>query len=556
MAKKTIYEDLEQKISELEKKISEHRYAEKMLIISYNEQKRQTEQQIAELTKANNDLKKRLEDCKQTEAALRKSNGRYKGIFEFTKNSIAVYEAINDGEDFMFVDLNTSAEHMENLKREEVIGKSVLEIFPKFRSFGLFQVFQRVWETGKTEYHPISMYEDEQRKGWRENFVYKLPSGEIIAIYNDKTDQKQAEDALRKSEAQKKAILDGITINLAFVDETLSILWTNKAAEKSVSKFPEKMLGHKCYELWADSKKICNNCPTARAFKTKKTEVSIMCMPDGRVWHEKAEPVFDESEKMIGVVQIAKDITDKIRLQAHLQQAHKMEAIASLARGIAHEFNNALFGVTGNLELLKIASAGNQKTDKYIHSMSHSVRRMTRLTEQLTAYAHGGKYQPKTISLSDFVEDTLPLIRHTVNPSVSITTELDKDIPNVNVDVHQMEMILSAVISNSAEAIDGKGHIHILIAKEDYDEEYKKFPSGSDPQGYACLIIKDTGKGMDEETKCRIFEPFFTTKKKFHGRGLSMAAVYGIINDHDGRISVESEVGKGTEVYICLPIVN
>lgn len=543
METKPVDEELEQKVNVLEKELLNSRLSEESLKKYCDELKQQLEKQTAETEKLNEKLNRKIEAYKHAESALRENEARYRGIFENTKNGVVVYKAVNDGEDFIFTDFNNAGEKIENLKREDIIGKCVLEVFPGVKDFGIFQIFQNVWRTGKPEYHPVALYKDERIQGWRENFVYKLPSGEIVAVYADRTEEKRAEESLRQSEAQKKALLEGLCINLSFVDENLSILWANRAAAASVKKSPEEMIGYKCYEFRPNSQKPCENCPALETFRTKASSHAVIHTQDGKIWNVKTDPVFDDRGELSGVLEIAEDITDKTRMEAQLLQAQRMDAIASLAGGIAHQFNNALFGVIGNVDLLKIVLPDNNpKAAKYLNALSECAQRMADLTKQLTAYAHGGKYQVKSISLSEFIENAMSSVRQNISSSISVSTDLIKDIPPVNVDVHQMQMVFSAIVNNAAEAVEGAGYIRIST---------RHYP-GSQPSGaYVCLTIEDNGKGMDEETKERIFEPFFSTK--FKGRGLGMAAVYGIINNHEGWISVDSKLGEGTVVRVYLP---
>lgn len=133
------------------------------------------------------------------EIAPEENEARYKGIVKHTNNGVAVYRAVDDGNDFLFVDINKACERIERVRREDLVGKSVQEIFPGIREFGLLEVLQRVWKTGKPEHSPVSFYEDERISGWRDNFVYKLPSGEVVAVYSDETQRKKTEDALHRA---------------------------------------------------------------------------------------------------------------------------------------------------------------------------------------------------------------------------------------------------------------------------------------------------------------------------------------------------------------------
>jgi CheY-like chemotaxis protein len=146
------------------------------------------------------------------------------------------------------------------------------------------------------------------------------------------------------------------------------------------------------------------------------------------------------------------------------------------------------------------------------------------------------------------------VIQHTLDPGIRVETHLRHDVADVEADRTQMQMVLSAVVTNAGEAIEGPGHIRITTKEEDIEEKPAKRYPGLKPGRYVHLIVEDDGKGMDEETRRRIFEPFFTTK--FQGRGLGMASAYGIVINHDGWISVDSEPGKGTVVGIYLPALE
>jgi two-component system cell cycle sensor histidine kinase/response regulator CckA len=252
------------------------------------------------------------------------------------------------------------------------------------------------------------------------------------------------------------------------------------------------------------------------------------------------------------VIVILDDVSIKKQLEEKLRHSQKMEAIATLAGGIAHEFNNALYAITGNLELLQMDLQGNDQVVKYIQSFNHPINRMTRLTKQLLAYAQVGSYHFEKITLSDFARESYQLLKHSIDPFIQVEMALPNNGSSVEADLTQMQMVLSSILTNASEALNGNGKVRISAEDLDIGDDFIKIDPEIKPGQYTCLIVEDNGEGMDEESIKKVFDPFYSTK--FHGRGLSMAAAYGIVKNHHGTISIDSEMGKGTAVRIYLPI--
>ncbi len=164
-------------------------------------------------------LRSRVSELEHLKEDLQRSESRFQALFENMSNAVAVYKAEQDGEDFILIGFNKAAERIEQIDRSEVLGKSVLKVFPGVRDFGLFDVFQRVWRTGRAERHPVSKYKDNRIKGWRENFVYKLPSGELVAVYSDETERKQIEESMRFERERFQMLSDSAPFGMVMIGE-------------------------------------------------------------------------------------------------------------------------------------------------------------------------------------------------------------------------------------------------------------------------------------------------------------------------------------------------
>lgn len=185
-----------------------------------------------------------ITERKLMEEALRESEEKYKNLFEQMSSGVAVYDAIDNGNDFVIRDFNRAGENIEHVDRENIIGKRVTEVFPGINEFGLLDVFKRVWETGKTEYFPDALYMDKSgRRSWRENWVYRLPAGEVVAVYNDITERKQTEEALRASEHNYSELVQQSPDAVISLDNIGNFLSFNPAAERVSGFSAQEVIG-------------------------------------------------------------------------------------------------------------------------------------------------------------------------------------------------------------------------------------------------------------------------------------------------------------------------
>jgi two-component system cell cycle sensor histidine kinase/response regulator CckA len=356
---------------------------------------------------------------------------------------------------------------------------------------------------------------------------------------------RHARDFLRSSDERYRALFVHNPIETIIVDNDARVTGYNLAKEKSGDRVPN--LGDVMYRDYAQRHNRDMYQELKECIATGQSREFAEQEYDHKYLHIRIAPFSN------GAIITSINITEQKMLQRQLQQTQKMESIATLAGGIAHQFNNILSGITGNTELLKNDYSDAENVQKYAQRILDSARRMTRLNDQLLAYARGGKYRPSLISLRELVDDTLAVLKPSLGSHITIETDFFPQAPPVTADVTQIQMVFSAVLNNAAEAIEDAGHIKISVKEAAFDDTYAQNHPGLRPGRYMGITVADDGKGMDEETKGKIFDPFFSTKRQ--GRGLGMAAVYGIVKNHDGWIGVESELGKGTSVRILLPVL-
>jgi signal transduction histidine kinase/DNA-binding response OmpR family regulator len=261
--------------------------------------------------------------------------------------------------------------------------------------------------------------------------------------------------------------------------------------------------------------------------------------------------ITDSSKKFLGTYGIARDISDRKRLETQLRHAQKMEAVGTLAGGIAHDFNNLLMGIQGYASLMLLKTDPKHPHYINLNSIEQLVQNGADLTKQLLGFARDGKYDVKSTNMNEIVQDTIRMFGRT-KKEISIYEEYEEAIWPVEVDRGQLQQVLLNIFVNAAQAMLGGGNL-TLVTKNVIlgTQDAKVF--GLPPARYVRTSVSDTGVGIDEGTRQRIFEPFFTTKEFGHGTGLGLASAYGIIQNHQGTIAVDSQVDEGTTFHIYLP---
>ncbi len=245
---------------------------------------------------------------------------------------------------------------------------------------------------------------------------------------------------------------------------------------------------------------------------------------------------------------------ERKQLEDQYRQAQKMEAIGTLAGGIAHDFNNVLTAISGYTELARLESHGNSQVLEYLQAVATGSRRATDLVRQILAFSRLQVQERKPIQLWSVVEEALQLLRATLPVTIQFETLLDRRGPAVLADPTQIHQIIMNLATTAAHAMRvGTGRLRVVLEAIEVDDALVATHPGLRLGSYMRIAISDSGHGMDEATLSRIFDPFFTTKGPGEGTGLGLAVVHGIMQNHDGLVTVSSTVGVGTEFQLYFP---
>lgn len=274
-------------------------------------------------------------------------------------------------------------------------------------------------------------------------------------------------------------------------------------------------------------------------------------------------PRMDEMGRMVGTQGVVRDITARKKLEAEkqeqetlLRQAQKLEAVGILAAGFAHDFNNVLAGISLFSESILSSSKPSEPHHEDAMRIFEAVQRGSAIVTHLLAFSKKKSVNKRDFNLSNVVEGLSGMLNSTLGARIHLDLKLESEPLPIHADFNQIEQIILNLVINAKDAISEEGSISIRTFSRNYTETLR-LPTGNlQPGKYACLQVKDTGIGMDEQTISHIFEPFFTTKEVGKGTGLGLAMVYGIALENNGHIQVASRPREGTTFTLLLPLAE
>ncbi len=376
-------------------------------------------------------------------------------------------------------------------------------------------------------------------------------------------ERRRAEEALAESETRYRDLFDNIPDLVYAHDLQGNMLETNRAWEKYGFDRGE-MAGLNAREIMPEEVRKEFPAYLERVLKDGFVEglMRIRLKEGDEIVAEYRNDLIRDAEGRPLVVRgAARDVTDRIQarkekkaLEVRLMQSQRLEAIGTLAGGIAHNFNNLLMGVQGNASLGKLEIDPSHVVYSRLEHIESLVDRGSDLTRHLLAYAREGKVQVRSVDVNEIVKSTAATMGET-RKDIRVLLDLTGGLDPVEADVMQIRQALMILCVNASEAMPGGGELTLATRSVSADLVKKQRPSVRDCR-YVKISVRDTGVGMDRRTMAKAFDPFFTTKEIGVGTGLGLASVHGTVESHGGLIEVNSEVGRGTCFDLYLPVAG
>jgi two-component system cell cycle sensor histidine kinase/response regulator CckA len=447
----------------------------------------------------------------------------------------------------------------------EIIGKDDFEL-PWRRTASLYREDDQLVMNAD---RPKLRYEEPQHKSdgcdsWV--ITSKIPlhdqEGRVIGVmgtYEDITEQKQAEAALRASEEKYRKFFDE-DLSGAFIASPEGKLQACNPTFLHIFGFAtlEEAMGTDLALLYPSPGDREATLEHLRKHKKLEHEEAELRRKDGKPVYvvESLYGTFDDQGTLLEIKGYIFDDTSRKRLEQQLRQSQKIEAMGRLAGGIAHDFNNLLTCINGYTELLMCQMPAPDPQRHFVEEIHAAGERAAQLTRQLLAFSRRQVLQPEILDLNCIVREMERMLQRLIGEDIHLSIDLNPQLGPVKADPGQMEQVLMNLVVNARDAMPNGGHLSIQTENVVLGEDFIREHEGASPGQYVLLTVSDNGCGISADARSHIFEPFFTTKDIGKGTGLGLSTVYGIVKQSEGYISVESQAGLGSTFAVYLPRVQ
>ena len=506
-----------------------------------------------------------ITERKQIDLKLKESEEKFRTLAEACPFAIMIYQ--ND----FWVYANPAAEAISGYSKEELYQKRFWKIVhPDYQPLVRNRGSKRQSGQKAPAAYDFKIINKQGQARWVSlsggNLMYEGHTAGLITVI-DITERKLAEAALRESEEKYRTILENIEDGYYEVDLAGNFIFFNEFICRMSGLTWDEVIGvnYRQYTDEENARKLFKTFNTVFETGIPATAFDLEIIPkegEKRNVEISVSLIKNENNQPEGFRGIIRDITERkhaeahqAKLEAQLQQAQKMEAIGTLAGGVAHDFNNILQAINGYTQLLLMKKFPDDPDYNKLLQLQKSGERAANLVDQLLTFSRKMEGQRRHVSLNHEIQLAEKLLKQTIPRMIERHLDLDESLWLVHADPVHLEQLLLNLGSNAADAMPQGGQL-VIKTRNVLLDKHSNEPPGINPGPYVQLTVTDTGCGMDENTLKQIFDPFFTTKAVGKGTGLGLASVYGIIKSHGGHIICSSEESKGTVFKIYLPAVS
>ncbi|NQU69920.1 MAG: PAS domain S-box protein [Rhodospirillales bacterium] len=494
-----------------------------------------------------------ISERKRVEIALRENEERYRELVQLSPDGIMVH---SDGK---VVFANPSLARILAFESpEQMIDMEAITLAAPEEQEGIREHRKRADAGDRTSMEEARFLRADGSETYLERVMSLVnwdgkPS--YLVIFRDVNERRKAEKLLLENEAQMRLLLDAVPAQIAYIDREFIYQFANQAYADWHGRPLEQIIGSHLIDVrgqeWFDQFQH----DTQRTLAGEMTSVEAeRQMDDGRHVHYRVTrlPHFGGNGEVLGYYIIVLDMTEHVQREEQLRQSQKMEAVGQLTGGIAHEFNNLLMVIVGNLENAS-KSVSDSAGRKSVSAAMNGAMRAAELTNQLLAFSRKQDLKVEHVDLNALVLGLRDMLERTLGEAVSVGAELADDLWPVLADRSLLESALLNLTLNARDAMSRGGKIQIATSNELVDDRHLASHPNAGPGDYAVLEVADTGSGMAPEVLERVFEPFFTTKDVGEGTGLGLSMTHGFVEQSGGFVDIESQVGHGTSVRLYLP---
>jgi PAS domain S-box-containing protein len=497
------------------------------------------EQRTRELTESNRKLLQELTDRKKVQEKLKDEATRHRILIDESSDGIVILD-----ENGKVYEANRCFAKMLGYTPKEVRKLNVWDWEFQYPPEQVAEMIRTVDETG-------DHFETKHRR--KDGTVFDVEISTNGAVYagqklifcvcRDITERKKAEEKLRQAAEEWRTTFDSISDLVSIHDKDFKIVRVNKACADALNMKPEELIGKTCYQVVHGTNEPVSSCPHMETLKTKKSAKGEFFEPHLGIHLEVAtSPIFNDKGEVVASVHVARDITERKKMQEQLVITDRLASVGELAAGIAHELNNPLTGVIGFSQLL-LEKEMPEDVKQDIQMIYQEAQRTSQVVKNLLTFARKHAAVKEKVNINEIIKKVLELRAYEQNlENIIVDARFAPELPEVMVDYFQLQQVFLNIIINAEYFMKEAHHGgKLTITTERVDNRVR-------------VSIADDGPGIARENLGHLFDPFFTTKEVGKGTGLGLSICHGIVAEHGGRIYVESELGKGATFIVELPI--